>query len=70
MLLAICATLFIAFNLYAAMHYDLRHFAACPRAFYSVNGWLMGIAITVTFLLWLARSGGCQAGADVADAKV
>ena len=51
--LIICGTLFIAFNIYAAMHYDLRRFAACPRAFYSFNGLLIGVAISLALLLWL-----------------
>ncbi|HST11681.1 MAG TPA: tetratricopeptide repeat protein [Terriglobales bacterium] len=33
------AMLFIGCNVYAMMHYDLRHIAACPRAFYSANGY-------------------------------
>ena len=53
-MLTICAMLFIGFNVYAMTHYDLRHFTACPRAFYSANGLLMGIAIASAFLLWLA----------------
>jgi len=52
--LTICAMLFIGFNIYAMTHYDLRHLPACPRAFYSENGLLMGVAITSAFLLWLA----------------
>jgi hypothetical protein len=64
--LTICALLFIGCNLYAMMHYDLRHFAACPRAFYSANGLLIGIAITSAFLLWLAarESRRTQSGND------
>lgn len=50
-LLAICGMLFVAFNVYGAMHYDLWHFAACPRAFYGVNGLLIGAAITLGILL-------------------
>ena len=70
--LTICAMLFIGFNVYAMMHYDLRRFAACPRAFYSANGLLMGIAITSAFHLWLAeKSGGTGNGkAGVAPATV
>ena len=44
--------LFIAFNVYATMHYDLRHFAACPQAFYSLNALLIGAVITLGILLW------------------
>jgi TPR repeat protein len=64
--LTICATLFIGFNIYAMTHYDLRHLTACPRAFYSANGLLMGIVITSAFLLWLAgkKSRGTQNGND------
>ena len=64
--LTICTMLFIGFNIYAMMHYDLRDFAACPRAFYSANGLLMGIAITSAFHLWLAgeKRGGTQNGND------
>jgi TPR repeat protein len=53
--LIICGTLFIGFNVYATTHYDLRHFAACPRAFYSVNALLIGMAATLAILLWFAR---------------
>ncbi|HLM82396.1 MAG TPA: tetratricopeptide repeat protein [Terriglobales bacterium] len=63
--LTICAMLFIGFNVYAMTHYNLRRFAACPRAFYSANGLLMGIAITSAFHLWLAeKSRGAQNGND------
>jgi TPR repeat protein len=70
--LTICTVLFIGFNVYAMMHYNLRRFAACPRAFYSANGLLMGIAITSAFHLWLAeKSRGTQNGnAGVAPGTV
>ncbi len=50
-ILATCGMLFVAFNIYGAMHYDLWHFAACPRAFYGVNALLIGAAITSGILL-------------------
>jgi hypothetical protein len=55
--LGICGVLFIGFNIYiyAAMGFDLRNFAACPRAFYSFNAFLLGIAITSAFLLRLDK---------------
>jgi TPR repeat protein len=63
--LTVCVMLFIGFNVYAMTHYDLRHVAACPRAFYSANGFLMGIAITLAFHLWLGRKkGGRPQGSD------
>ena len=58
--LAICATLFIAFNVYSAKRYDLRHFEACPRAFYSGNGLLIGIAIASAVLVWPMRKSALQ----------
>ena len=54
--LGIFGMLFIAFNLYGATHYDLRHSAACPRSFYSSNGLLIGAAITLGILLLSARN--------------
>jgi hypothetical protein len=53
MVLGICGILFIGFNTYAAMHFDLRNVAACLRAFYSTNALLIGLAITLTILLRL-----------------
>ncbi len=52
--LIICGILFIGFNIYASTHYDLRRFALCLRAFYSINGLLIGMAITLALLLWPA----------------
>jgi len=48
--LAAIGILFVGFNVYAALHYDLRHFGACPRAFYSTNGRLIGMAIAFAIL--------------------
>src|SRR5437667_410214 len=64
--LRICGILFIGFNVYAITHYHLRHLAACPRAFYSGNGLLIGMAIPMTVLLWLAgqETRGSQNGKD------
>jgi hypothetical protein len=36
------------------LHYDLRRFASCSRAFESSDGLLIGMAITLALLLWLA----------------
>jgi hypothetical protein len=70
--LIICGMLFIGFNVYAMTHYDLGRFAACPRAFYSANGLLMGIAITSALHLWLAEksSGSGNGNVRVAPATV
>jgi Sel1 repeat len=64
--LTICAMLFVGFNVYAMMHYDLRHLQACPRAFYSTNGLLIGIAIALALLLSPAgeKSKGSQNSND------
>jgi len=62
--------LFIGFNVYAFTHYDLRHLPSCPRAFFSVNGLLIGTAITSAILLWLdrAKAGRSQNGNDAVEA--
>jgi TPR repeat protein len=64
--LRICGILFIGFNIYAITHYDLRHLASCPRAFYSANGLLIGTVITSAMFLWLDRekTRGSQNGND------
>jgi TPR repeat protein len=61
-----CGILFIGFNIYAITHYDLRHLASCPRAFYSANGLLIGTVITSAMFLWLDRekTRGSQNGND------
>jgi hypothetical protein len=48
------------------MHFDLRHFADCPRAFYSMNALLIGIGVTLAILLWLndEKTKGSQSGND------
>jgi TPR repeat protein len=48
-----CGVLFIGFNIYAINHYDLRHLPVCPRPFYSMNGLLIGAAITSAIALWV-----------------
>ena len=60
--LRIGGILFIAFNFYAIKHYDLRHFGACPRAFYEINGLLIGMAVfsAILFLLEREKAGGNQ----------
>jgi hypothetical protein len=61
--LGVFGALFIAFNIYATMHYGLRHFAACTRSFYSINALLIGAAITSAILLWTGKEGsGSQNG--------
>jgi hypothetical protein len=64
--LRICGTLLIAFNLYAITHYNLSHFAACPRAFYDFNGLLIGMAVSSAILLRLEheKPSGNQNGKD------
>lgn len=42
------------------MHYDLRHIAAYLRAFYSLNGLLIGATTTLAFLFWLANENNTQ----------
>jgi hypothetical protein len=66
--LGICGILFIGFNAYGIMHFDLRHFADCPRAFYSINALLIGIAVTLAIFLWLngEETKGSQSGNDEA----
>jgi TPR repeat protein len=68
--LSLCGVLFIGFNVYAFTHYDLRHLPSCPRAFFSVNGLLIGTAITSAILLWLdrAKAGRSQNGNDAVEA--
>jgi hypothetical protein len=56
--LRICGLLFVAFNIYAITHYDLRHLPACPRPFYSINGLLIGMAISSAIFLWLETQNG------------
>jgi TPR repeat protein len=51
--LGICSVLFIGFNIYAITHYDLKHLPACPSPFYSINGLLIGMAISTAVFLWL-----------------
>ena len=46
---------FIGFNIYATMHYDLRHLPSCPRPLYSINSMLIGMAIASALLVWLDR---------------
>lgn len=53
-MLGLCGALFVGLNIYATIHYDLRYFASCPRAFYSTNGLLIGMASTLAIFLWLA----------------
>lgn len=64
--LGISGLLFIGFNIYAPLHYDLRRFASCPRAFYSINALLMGLAASLAALLWFERqeNKGSQGGND------
>lgn len=49
-ILSIIAIPFLALHVYAAMHYGLRYLTVCPRAFYSVNGWLIGTALALAIL--------------------
>lgn len=70
--LSMRGVLFIGFILYAMTHYDLRHINACPRAFYSINAMLIGMAATLVFL-WLAgeeAAGTPNAGEGVASAAL
>jgi hypothetical protein len=64
--LLICGMLFIGFNVFASIHYDLSRFASCPRAFYSFNGLFIGMAITLGCLSWLEgkETGASQNGDD------
>jgi TPR repeat protein len=53
--LAISATLFIAFNLFAVAHYNLRHLAPAICVFCSANGLSIGISIPSVVFVWLER---------------
>ena len=50
-----CCVLLIVVNIYAIAHYGLRQLSSCPRAFYSINGLLTGLAISSLILLSLER---------------
>jgi hypothetical protein len=65
--LGICSILLIGFNVYAVMHFNLKHFADCPRAFYSINALLIGMGVTMA-ILWLngEETRGSQSGNDEA----
>jgi TPR repeat protein len=63
-LIGLSGILFIAFNVYAITHYELRHLAASLRVFYSANGLLIGIAGASAALLWLEQTRGNQNGND------
>jgi hypothetical protein len=56
----------IAFNLYAITHYNLSHFGTCPRAFYDINGLLIGMAVfsAILFRSEREKAGGNQNGKD------
>lgn len=46
-------TLLIGFNIYGVAHYDLRRLTPAIRAFYSGNGFLIGMTIVLAIALWL-----------------
>ncbi len=52
--LRISGMLFVAFNLYAIAHYDVKHFAPAIRMFYLTNALLIGMAIPSAAAVWLA----------------
>jgi Sel1 repeat len=68
--LSVCGILFIAFNVYAITHFRLRHFADCPRAFYSINALLMGAAITAFFLLLARREAAGSQNGNADDSQL
>lgn len=51
--LGISSILFLGINLLAIVHHDLRRFAETVRLFCSVDGFLLGMSIPLTVLLWL-----------------
>src|SRR5437899_1778077 len=51
--LRISGMLFVAFNLYAIAHYDVKHFAPAIRMFYLTNALLIGMAIPSAAAVWL-----------------
>ena len=53
--LGISVILFVAFDLFALAHYDLRHLVPAIRLFYLVNGLSVGVAIPSAVFLWLQR---------------
>jgi TPR repeat protein len=55
--LGISVILFVAFDLFALAHYDLRHLVPAIRLFYLVNGLSVGVAIPSSVFLWLERKG-------------
>jgi hypothetical protein len=62
--LGMCGVLLVAFNIYGVKHYDLSHLPLCPRPFYSMNGFLVGLAISVLASFGRERetSGGIRNG--------
>jgi hypothetical protein len=52
-MLTISSVALVGFNIYAFMHYDLRHLAPAIRLFYMGNGLTIGMSITSATLLWL-----------------
>ena len=52
-MLGISGIFFVAFNLYAITHYELRLLAPAARLFYSANGLLIGTLTPSAFFLWL-----------------
>jgi hypothetical protein len=54
-ILASCCALLVVVNIYGVAHYGLGQLSSCPRAFYSINGLLTGLAISSVILLCLER---------------
>lgn len=52
-LLTISSAALVGFNIYAFVHYELRHLAPAIRLFYMGNGLTIGMSITSATLLWL-----------------
>jgi TPR repeat protein len=55
--LQISGALFIGFNTYALTLYQPRSSAPAINAFWSANGWLIGMAIPAAIYLWLEHKG-------------
>jgi hypothetical protein len=56
MVLKVAGAVWVAFNIVAMMHFNLRHLVPAVRLFWMVNGLLVGMAIPLAAFLW--RAGG------------
>jgi TPR repeat protein len=68
--LGISITLFIAFNLFAIAHYNLRHLAPAICLFCSVNGLSIGVSIPTAVFVWLDRERSKRSQDGGSDAAI